>query len=78
MTHKSLRDFPTFKNDHQSTEKTIPGKFWDVRIDPLMSTHYFFSAELIECPMCQCMPELTTQGQISRARNWIQGSTVDQ
>ncbi|CAF1164897.1 unnamed protein product [Adineta ricciae] len=53
MTHKSLRDFPTFKNDHQSTEKPIP-------------------AELVECPMCQCMPELTTQGQMSRARNWIQ------
>ncbi|UJR31718.1 hypothetical protein I4U23_019198 [Adineta vaga] len=52
MTHRSLRDFPTFKNDHLSTDKTIP-------------------AELTECPTCSCMPDLTTQGQISRAKNWI-------
>jgi len=27
MKQTSLRDFPTFKNDHRSTEKIIPGKF---------------------------------------------------
>ena len=27
MTQTSLRDFPTFKNEHKSTEKIIPGTF---------------------------------------------------
>ncbi len=27
MTETSLRDFPTFKNEHKSTEKIIPGRF---------------------------------------------------
>jgi hypothetical protein len=27
MTQTSLRDFPTFKNEHKTTEKIIPGKF---------------------------------------------------
>jgi len=27
MTQTSLRDFPTFKNEHKSTEKTIPGRY---------------------------------------------------
>jgi hypothetical protein len=27
MIQTSLRDFPTFKNEHKSTEKIIPGKF---------------------------------------------------
>ncbi|CAF1164188.1 unnamed protein product [Rotaria sordida] len=53
MTQTSLRDFPTFKNEHKSTEKIIP-------------------AELLECPTCTCMPNLKTQGQLSRAKNWIQ------
>ncbi len=27
MKQTSLRDFPTFKNDHRSMEKIIPGRF---------------------------------------------------
>ncbi|CAF0735611.1 unnamed protein product [Adineta steineri] len=53
MIQTSLRDFPTFRNEHKSNEKIIP-------------------AELTECPTCTCMPDLTTQGQLSRAKNWIQ------
>jgi hypothetical protein len=27
MTQTSLRDFPTFKNEHKTDEKVIPGRF---------------------------------------------------
>lgn len=35
-----------------------------------------FLAELSECPTCACMPDLTKQGQLHRAKNWIQGMRI--
>jgi len=30
-------------------------------------------SELSSCPTCACLPDLSTKGQLSRAKNWIQG-----
>jgi hypothetical protein len=36
------------------------------------------SAELLQCPTCACLPDLTTSGQLHRAKTWIQGKhTID-
>lgn len=29
-------------------------------------------SELSSCPTCACLPDLSTKGQLSRAKNWIQ------